>query len=544
MERFFAILADGVAPLRGHGQPVHRRRHHGAVRRADRARGPRAARLLRGAPPARRAARATRDELRREHGLSFSVRMGLNSGEVVVGKIGDDLRMDYTAQGHTVGLAQRMEQLAEPGQALPHRAHGGARRRATSRSRPRRVRRSRASSRAGARLRARRRRRRCARASTSRARAASRASSAATTRWRALEAALARSAATGNGQVVGVVGEAGRRQEPPLLRVRSSAAGRAGIPVYEAHGVAHGKAIPLLPVLELLRAYFGITEQDGDAGRAREDRRHAAAARRELRATTLPLLFDFLGVPDPERPAAAHGPRGAPAPAPRAAAPALVAGARARASRRVILFEDLHWIDAASEAFLASMVEAVGRHARRCCCVNFRPEYRARVDAASRTTSSSPLAPLGAEAIARAARRPARHRSVARRRSPTRSASAPAATRSSSRRSCSRWSRRGSLAGRARRLPAGRAGRRRSTCRRPCRRCSRRASTGCAEREKRRAADGGGDRQGVRRAGARGASPSSRDGELRGGARDARATPSSSTSRRSTRRPSTPSSTR
>src|SRR5437870_7798640 len=38
--------------------------------------------------------------------------MGLNSGEVVVGRIGDDLRMDYTAIGHTVGLAQRMEQLA------------------------------------------------------------------------------------------------------------------------------------------------------------------------------------------------------------------------------------------------------------------------------------------------------------------------------------------------------------------------------------------------------------------------------------------------
>jgi class 3 adenylate cyclase len=41
--------------------------------------------------------------------------MGLNSGEVVVGKIGEDLRMDYTAQGHTVGLAARMEDLAEPG---------------------------------------------------------------------------------------------------------------------------------------------------------------------------------------------------------------------------------------------------------------------------------------------------------------------------------------------------------------------------------------------------------------------------------------------
>jgi len=56
-------------------------------------------------------------DLKRARGLPFAVRMGLNSGEVVVGKIGDDLRMDYTAQGHTVGLAQRMEQLADPGKA-------------------------------------------------------------------------------------------------------------------------------------------------------------------------------------------------------------------------------------------------------------------------------------------------------------------------------------------------------------------------------------------------------------------------------------------
>src|SRR5436190_15216642 len=58
------------------------------------------------------------DELRRTAALNFSVRMGLNSGEVVVGKIGDDLRMDYTAQGHTVGLAARMEQMADSAKAL------------------------------------------------------------------------------------------------------------------------------------------------------------------------------------------------------------------------------------------------------------------------------------------------------------------------------------------------------------------------------------------------------------------------------------------
>jgi predicted ATPase/class 3 adenylate cyclase len=53
---------------------------------------------------------------RAEVGLpTLPVRQGLNSGEVVVGAIGDDLRMDYTARGQTVGLAARMEQLAEPG---------------------------------------------------------------------------------------------------------------------------------------------------------------------------------------------------------------------------------------------------------------------------------------------------------------------------------------------------------------------------------------------------------------------------------------------
>jgi class 3 adenylate cyclase len=53
--------------------------------------------------------------LRREKGLSFQVRLGLNSGPVVVGAIGDDLRMDYTAQGLTTNLAARMQQAADPG---------------------------------------------------------------------------------------------------------------------------------------------------------------------------------------------------------------------------------------------------------------------------------------------------------------------------------------------------------------------------------------------------------------------------------------------
>jgi class 3 adenylate cyclase len=56
--------------------------------------------------------------LRREKGLAFQVRLGVNSGPVVVGAIGDDLRMDYTAQGVTTHLAARMQQAADPGTIL------------------------------------------------------------------------------------------------------------------------------------------------------------------------------------------------------------------------------------------------------------------------------------------------------------------------------------------------------------------------------------------------------------------------------------------
>ena len=58
------------------------------------------------------------EEIRRNHGLVIQVRVGLNSGEVVVYAIGSDLRMDYTAVGQTTHLAARMEQLAKPDTTL------------------------------------------------------------------------------------------------------------------------------------------------------------------------------------------------------------------------------------------------------------------------------------------------------------------------------------------------------------------------------------------------------------------------------------------
>jgi class 3 adenylate cyclase len=55
------------------------------------------------------------EQARRSHGAVIKIRVGLNSGEVVVRAIGSDLRMDYTAVGQTTHLAARMEQLADPG---------------------------------------------------------------------------------------------------------------------------------------------------------------------------------------------------------------------------------------------------------------------------------------------------------------------------------------------------------------------------------------------------------------------------------------------
>src|SRR6266436_8534213 len=73
-------------------------------------------RITRCAPVMRRCAcRRQSGELRHSHGLEVQIRVGLNSGAVVVGAIGSDLQMDYTAVGQTAHLAARMEQLATPG---------------------------------------------------------------------------------------------------------------------------------------------------------------------------------------------------------------------------------------------------------------------------------------------------------------------------------------------------------------------------------------------------------------------------------------------
>jgi class 3 adenylate cyclase len=124
LDRFFQILADGVHRFEG---TVNQYTGDGimALFGAPIAHEDHAQRACWAALHLREELRRYGDELRLDRGISFAVRMGVNSGEVIVGKIGNDLRMDYTAQGQTVGLAARMQQIAEPGKVYltQHTAH-------------------------------------------------------------------------------------------------------------------------------------------------------------------------------------------------------------------------------------------------------------------------------------------------------------------------------------------------------------------------------------------------------------------------------------
>jgi class 3 adenylate cyclase/tetratricopeptide (TPR) repeat protein len=329
-------------------------------------------------------------ELRRSEGLNFSVRIGLNSGEVVVGSIGEDLGLEYTAIGHTVGLAQRMEQLAEPGRAyltgntaelvdgyLALRDLGEFEVKGVSDA----VRVHELTGVGSAR----------GRLDISRERGFSRFVGR-SEEMRTLVSAFEQ-AFDGQGQVVGLVGEAGVGKSRLCHEFAQRSRAR-GMPVYHAAAQAHTKSVPLLPVLQLMRTYFDITEQDSEQT-ARERIAGKLLLLDESFAEDLPLIFDFLSVSDPERPSERMDPE---------ARQRQLLGLTKRLihtqSMRepgVTIFEDLHWIDSASEIFLANHIEAM-QGTRSLTIVNFRPQYRAEWMSKSYYRQIA-LAPLGEEAI-------------------------------------------------------------------------------------------------------------------------------------------------
>ena len=264
MQRFFAILVEGVERFEGFvdkftgdgimalfGAPIA---HEDLAQRACYA-------ALHLSDTLREYAR----ELRRTRELDFSTRMGINSGDVVVGKIGDDLRMDYTAQGQTVGLAARMEALAEPGKAYltGHTAErvkgyfeledlGAFNVKGVSEPVPVFELRGLGSLRS--------------RFDVSRARGLTRFVGR-DSDMQVLESAF-ESAKQGKGRAIGIVANAGVGKSRLCFEFTERCRA-AGVTVLQGSGVPHGKNIPLLPVLEIFRAYFGIDEY-GEPLQARE----------------------------------------------------------------------------------------------------------------------------------------------------------------------------------------------------------------------------------------------------------------------------------
>jgi class 3 adenylate cyclase len=96
------FLGDGIMAL--FGAPIAHEDH--------------AQRAVRAALGIRKRLEGYRQDLGREGGLRFDVRQGLNTGLVVVGSIGSDLRMDYTAVGDTTNVAARLQQAADPGRIV------------------------------------------------------------------------------------------------------------------------------------------------------------------------------------------------------------------------------------------------------------------------------------------------------------------------------------------------------------------------------------------------------------------------------------------
>ena len=368
MDRFFAILSEGVHRFEGtvdkftgdgimalFGAPIAHEDH--------------AQRACYAALHLQEELASYAAELRRSEGVNFSVRIGIHSGEVVVGSIGEDLGMEYTAVGHTVGLAQRMEQLAEPGKTYLTSStaaivegyfvlEGLGEFEVKGSREPLHVHELKGVGSARGRL------------DISRARGFSRFVGR-SDEMEILEEALGKARA-GEAQVIGIVGEAGVGKSR-LCHEFTEKKRAQGRPVYHAAGQAHAKSVPLVPVLQLMRSYFEISEQDSEQT-ARERIAGRLLLLDEGFVDVLPLVFDFLAVSDPERPA----PRMDPEARQRQLLDFTKRMIHAQSAREpgINLFEDLHWLDAASEVFLANHIEAIEGTASL-TIVNFRPEYSA-----------------------------------------------------------------------------------------------------------------------------------------------------------------------
>ncbi|HEX9408365.1 MAG TPA: adenylate/guanylate cyclase domain-containing protein [Methylomirabilota bacterium] len=308
------------------------------------------------------------EELRQRHGLAVQIRVGLNSGEVVVRSLGSDLRMDYTAVGQTTHLAARMEQLAPPGQiflteptqrlvegyvavkslglvpvkglAAPvaiYELKGPG---------PIRSRLQLAAARGLSRFVGR------------------------DAELGELSAAMEQ-ARGGHGQVVALVGEPGVGKSR-LVREFTSVHLPAEWWVLEAFATSFDTSAAYLPMISLLRGYFDVQEWDD----ARAIRGKVTAALLDLDQSllrALPVLLTLLDVPVEDLAWESLDPRQR-----RQRTLDAIRRLLIRESQRrplCLVIEDLHWIDPEAQAVLDVLVDSLPG-ARILLLVTYRPEYK------------------------------------------------------------------------------------------------------------------------------------------------------------------------
>jgi class 3 adenylate cyclase/tetratricopeptide (TPR) repeat protein len=333
------------------------------------------------------------DAVRRAHGLELRIRVGLNAGEVVVRTIRNDLHMDYSAVGETTHLAARMEQLATPGsirlsaatlrlvEGLVHvQALGPVP--VKGLNDPVEVFELMGASAVRRRLQA----------------AVVRGLTRFVGRdpeYAAIRQALARAAA-GHGQVVVLVGEAGVGKSRLVYEVVHAPHAQGWL-VLESASVSYGKATPYFPVIELLKHYVRI--EDSDDMRAMRARvTGQVLTLDDTLQDTLPALLALLDVLPDDSPFLTLDP-------PQRRQRTLEALKRvllreSQAQPLLLIFEDLHWIDAETQALLDLLVDSLPT-ARLLLLVNYRPEYQHGWGSKTYYTQLrlDPLPPASAEAF-------------------------------------------------------------------------------------------------------------------------------------------------